>query len=972
MFILPPQKSCVSAPISSSSSVIPLPDVSNFASWEVFSLALNVAAIFHDLGKANERFQRKLQSAEPVSDPIRHEILSAVLFLEWIDKDGDPVEDFNSLLGKALPITHKIKVDNGLQTLTSLIFFLIATHHRLLDVIPGKGKIPGNCPYILTEHTQKKNLHPDDTVILPAVLTPFLRDSLISIDRDAVRQVLAPAIWEGGTVYCRLALILADQLASRMPFDADFHPGLRPSFSELIANTESGSPKQTLDEHTQKVVRAALPCLRDIFEAPRAAPCLDRSDLPNNFREKSSGQFAWQGDAQMCLDHAGTDGGVFAVVTTGTGTGKTVGGAKIMAALRPKVRYAALSPLRSLTLQTGAQYRNKLGVKKSDIGVVIGSRALSEIYNKTNLMDEHSSFTGFDEDDLTCEVDGDVSRLPPQLARHIKRKASTSVSSGLGIHAKNEAFLASPIIIATIDQIMKASDSRRTGYTMAALRLLTSDLLIDEIDAFDGASAVAVGRLIKLAGLLGRNVVICSATIAPAQIRAFFRAFNLGHACNVSVFGRSGRAKIALISENKPTRMAVPKDRNGADILINEFCNELVGELSQKTSPRFCEYLPRDLAVNPIEYFSGAFESARTMHRRHASEIEGRRVSIQLVSLANVDTCVAFAQFLDAASVPDTMSISHIVYHSRIPLLLRSKIEEFLDNVLTRGGQKPHEALSAAAEFQALLARTSARDVMIIVVATSVEEMGRDHDFDAATIEVRSFRSLIQIAGRVQRHRMTRPPHPNLALLPSSFRQVQKPGTAKPFSMPGIEEDDENLQMSFRLKSPWISEVVSNEVLKNINARCRFDEASESPMSQLEHRKLREHLEGSKALTLPGAVNPDTLLSMTHYHLDRIRLRESNATVSAYFDPVRNKIAIHDPRRREDLTVDCIQVSDEKSPRAFFSRSELSVIRSSFPDELSHDERSVHAKYLAVEFRYSAVRKLHYNTDFGLHHPLKF
>jgi CRISPR-associated endonuclease/helicase Cas3 len=47
------------------------------------------------------------------------------------------------------------------------------------------------------------------------------------------------------------------------------------------------------------------------------------------------------------------------------------------------------------------------------------------------------------------------------------------------------------------------------------LLIVFNCLVIDEVDDFDGRDLIAIGRLIHHAGMLGRKVMISSATIAP-------------------------------------------------------------------------------------------------------------------------------------------------------------------------------------------------------------------------------------------------------------------------------------------------------------------------------------------------------------------------------------------------------------------------------------------------------------------------
>ncbi|WP_415735248.1 hypothetical protein, partial [Legionella pneumophila] len=66
--------------------------------------------------------------------------------------------------------------------------------------------------------------------------------------------------------------------------------------------------------------------------------------------------------------------------------------------------------------------------------------------------------------------------------------------------------------------MIAATETTRGGrYILPSLRLLSSDLVIDEVDDFTGSDLIAIGRLIHLAGMLGRKVMISSATIPPAM-----------------------------------------------------------------------------------------------------------------------------------------------------------------------------------------------------------------------------------------------------------------------------------------------------------------------------------------------------------------------------------------------------------------------------------------------------------------------
>lgn len=86
-----------------------------------------------------------------------------------------------------------------------------------------------------------------------------------------------------------------------------------------------------------------------------------------------------------------------------------------------------------------------------------------------------------------------------------------------------------PVLTCTIDHLMAATETKRGGkYILPSLRLSSSDLVIDEVDDFNGKDLIAIARLIHLAGMLGRKVMISSATIPPALAEGFFNAYQQG------------------------------------------------------------------------------------------------------------------------------------------------------------------------------------------------------------------------------------------------------------------------------------------------------------------------------------------------------------------------------------------------------------------------------------------------------------
>ena len=87
-------------------------------------------------------------------------------------------------------------------------------------------------------------------------------------------------------------------------------------------------------------------------------------------------------------EHYGKRGlqeGFFGIDMASTGKGKTVANAKIMHSLRRdrSLRYVLALGLRTLTLQTAEEYRNRLRMDEEQVAEVIGSRAIGELYGES-------------------------------------------------------------------------------------------------------------------------------------------------------------------------------------------------------------------------------------------------------------------------------------------------------------------------------------------------------------------------------------------------------------------------------------------------------------------------------------------------------------------------------------------------------------------------------------------------------------
>lgn len=114
-------------------------------------------------------------------------------------------------------------------------------------------------------------------------------------------------------------------------------------------------------------------------------------------------------------------------------------------------------------------------------------------------------------------------------------------------------------------------------------------------------------------------------------------------------------------------------------------------------------------------------------------------------------------------------------------------------------------------------------------------EVGRDHDYDWAIVEPSSMRSIIQLAGRIRRHRSGFSGEANLYLLSRNIRSLE--GQNPAFQRPGFETPD------FPLDSHDLHDLLDPALLARIDASPRIVEPfplfPRSRLVDLEHRRLR-------------------------------------------------------------------------------------------------------------------------------------
>ncbi len=868
----------------------------------------DLSGLLHDLGKATHAFQQRLRGQRMERNLVRHEWASVRLFEAFVGRDDDATWLARLANPKAVDDArwignlHRDGLDghpiSPFKTLAGApvaqaLAWLVVTHHRLpqLPWTHPPGESPKPSIFRMDElagHLMRMeaawNEDNFDTAT-PATLAAYWRfDQGLPVTTTAWRQRASrvatrlqgwlsaqPASDHQATLLAnpfvmhlsRLSLMLADHHYSSLESgsaELAQREAQTPNYP-LWANThrQDGGCNQTLDKHLLGVAQHGAEIARFL---PRFEQHLPR--LVRNKRLKQRSQddrYRWQdksAELAQGMRERAQEQGAFIVNMASTGCGKTLANARIMNALADPalgMRCAFAMGLRTLTLQTGKAFRDLLRLGDDDLAIRVGGSASRALFEHHETLAENTgsaSCQALDEEDAHVSYDGDVDAHP------LLRRAVAD--------PEVRKLLLAPLLVCTIDHLTPATESQRGGRQIAPmLRLMSGDLVLDEPDDFDLADLPALTRLVHWAGLLGARVLLSSATLPPALVQGLFEAYRNGRHhfqrnCGARPSGTDAPPAVccAWVDEFHQQAQDCP-DGASFEQAHATFAARRHSELAKLAAqPRRRAALlpltgpekarPKDLPALAAAVAPQIMAAALALHRTHHSldpHAGGtRRVSFGLVRMANIEPLFEVALALFQQSPPKGVQVHLCVYHSRHPLLVRSAIERQLDQTLQRHNPK---AVFQLPDIRARLDASAQTDHLFIVLGSPVTEVGRDHDYDWAVVEPTSMRSLIQLAGRVRRHRPEPVSSPNILVLSRNLRSFTAPGQAA-FCKPGFEADDGD----FRLRSNDLNTLLTPAELDVIDARPRIT-APTTLMAQerlvdLEHARLRaEMLPRSKA-----------------------------------------------------------------------------------------------------------------------------
>ncbi|QJD29392.1 type I-F CRISPR-associated helicase Cas3f [Methylococcus geothermalis] len=899
-------------------------DENDWHTAEDIRLLARLAALFHDFGKASEAFQKKLKSKQPIADAYRHEWVSLRLFESLVRDSGPSDRDWLSRLsdpGAAIGAACLARLTRDgatkgtaamppfreLPPLARIVGWLIVSHHRLptpLQKTAARRDSLEQLPQAITHDwcgSRPDNDNARDCWNFQRGLPLDSRHWRGHAAKLAQAILQRPVLAGEGAAellldspymlhLSRLALMLADHYYSAQPSHGRYgdKPG-KPS-ATLYANTDkTGALKQRLDEH---LIGVEVNASRIVRSLPRLAEALPRIARHKTFRERSQGRFRWQNQAYDCaaaLQTKAATQGFFGINMASTGCGKTLANGRILYALadpRLGARFTVALGLRTLTLQTGEAYRERLRLGEADLAVLVGSAATRALHEcRRSLAEDERAQRG-------CE--SSESLLPEFNHVHYEGSLEDGPLKEWLADSKALRLLDAPVLACTIDHLMPATEGTRGGHQIAPmLRLMTSDLILDEPDDFSVEDLSALARLVHWSGMLGSRVLLSSATLPPALVQGLFRAYLAGRAefqRNRGMPGLPVNVCCAWFDEfgaeakdHADKQSYLDTHRRFVDRRLDKLADAARKQVRRRAAIQPLPISPKQPRTDMCRELAGQLRAhMHTLHSHHHSidPKTGKRVSFGLIRMANIDPLFDVALSLFELGAEASYRIHLCAYHSRHPLLVRASIERELDAALER--TEP-DAVFGLGSIRERLDSGPEADHIFVVLATAVAEVGRDHDYDWAIVEPSSMRSIIQLAGRVRRHREGNCPEewPNVYLLDTNVRHLENGGTGPAYTRPGFEN------ASFPLQSHHLSELLTPEQWRILDAspriRPREPLLPRHNLADLEHARLADLLLGTEESGSQKA------LPAPHWWETRATLSGELQRVTPFrFDPVEH------------------------------------------------------------------------------------
>ncbi len=803
-------------------------------------LAAELAGFWHDYGKIDPEFQSMIRSKDRIRSKTHHSLISYFAFKSKV----------NSRFDYACADNDQYDGNTLFDTTAKAI---LTHHHKPTD---------GHSGYQFLENDKFGAKIDTSSRLMKSISSSLDATSDRLIARINKRN--KPLVSQKLAFYTtRLALMMADHATSKYEmtnaYDNEFLLDDNPVDDRLYAKSAKWIP---LDRHLTMVARHAKAAVGALFthKYPRV------SRLPKIHDTKPTGMFAWQQKSVDAIlsSNLKKEDGFFGVIIGETGSGKTQGGYLVMSALRNhNPRFTLGLGYGALAIQSGKEYQQEIGLNDHELDIFVGSKHTRND-PKTGNADEF-------------ELEGTY--------------AYQSLDNGLSsvveklFTKKDLSLITVPVAVMTIDHIMSAITASRGAYVKSALRIATSDLLIDEVDSFSAQDCHAIAKLCYLTGLFGKRVVIASATLPPELSSMLFDAYQAGYNEYNRSFG--GNLFVASFSNSVEPSISIVNEQLSSFSRFNGYTSKIRDTLIAKEHRNKIGVLnlPKTNKDDLVPIFEFIVKHITEQASVHHSNIPNL-FSTGFVRLNFIKDAQALFLFIleqgQKIKEETGWTIKANFYSGKMDFLSRKTLETRLSCLLNR---KNSNWLSEP-EIGALEDKT-----VFLLITTPVIEVGRDYDFDFALIEPSSYMSIIQSTGRVLRHRRDHfVTMPNVFVMSDSVRGLTNDLSEKNSRFgsngPGFQQKipDKELNFSNRELANYSAEYIFGLPFfeMGIHAGYRLHTGSSEIMADKAEKDMIMLFHNGYDLSIEHYLNDANALVVKNY--DSVRFREDDSEKDILFD----------------------------------------------------------------------------------------
>ena len=664
--------------------------------FDLIEPVLYLSALLHDIGKNNVSFQNKIrQRHSNIRDIIRHDFASLIIL-----SNSSLLEMFLNNNLKNINLNQEEYINNTIDyiytlfekdkfTLKDAVNFTILTHHKNFIFSKKKRYLKREILKEFTDNTKDECLIFNDfdfTYIekVEELTDVYKNDLIIEINRNDFINIC---------LLTRTLLMFADHYASGKKLT-----------NKITDNMILANKQQRLESHLLEVFKDS----KNVYNELLVYKKTKKTDF--NLKKSKIDRFIWQDKAAEFVKN-NTDNNkdvLFVINNAETGSGKTIGNVKILNAFtNNKNRFNFLFPMRNLSVQTFDVLAKELNINKDDLALIIGQDE-----NKTERDDNKENIEDMIEYVYT-------QALQKQYDRNKNYKN----------------LFEKPVVIGTFDYLMKATENKKSKYLLPFARLFTSDLIIDEIDNFSLNDLQAITRFFFITGILGKNIILSSATLTYPIIKTMLESYKRGF----EIFNKSNDKKLKIIGINNITS---PCFLNNEDEIRTFLENK--NKIIEKSESKVHFDIKKEFNAEEI------LKKIYRFHNNFYQSVKNKRISTGFIKFYHVSDL--FRNYLDflkylEENKKDNYKVVTLFFHSKDFEGIKQKKEELLYSILQKKDKKYLE------NFYNLIKDYQEENIIFLLFTTPILEVGKDLDFDFGISEYTSLVDIIQTAGRVRRHR---------------------------------------------------------------------------------------------------------------------------------------------------------------------------------------------------------------------------